>query len=82
MYRPTNKLKSKYFLLYEMQVLSLLITIIFFKLQGALVIAATKTGKVIFWNRRSFRCESMIKCHETQINSIAYFDEKFYTVGE
>ena len=52
------------------------------RLQGALIIASTNTGKIMFWNRRNNRCESILNCHECSINSITYFDQKFYTAGE
>ncbi|CAF0888646.1 unnamed protein product [Brachionus calyciflorus] len=51
------------------------------RLVGALIITSTISGRVIFWNRRSNTCETIIKCHDSAINSIAFYDQKFYTAG-
>ncbi|RNA31119.1 NACHT and WD domain [Brachionus plicatilis] len=51
------------------------------RLVGALIITSTVSGRVIFWNRRSNTCETIIKCHDSAINSIAFYDQKFYTAG-
>jgi hypothetical protein len=52
------------------------------KLQGALILASTNRGKLMFWNKKINRCESILCCHECSINAISFFDQKFYTVAE
>lgn len=51
------------------------------RLVGALAIASTSNGKVMFWNRFNNQCEAAVKCHNSSVNSIDYFDGRFYTAG-
>lgn len=55
-----------------------------FKLVGALILASTAKGKIVFWNRKTNGLESIIKSTDNQcpVNSIAYFDNKFYTADK
>jgi WD40 repeat protein len=50
-------------------------------LVGALAITSTSNGKVMFWNRFNNECEAAVKCHNAAVNSIDYFDGRFYTAG-
>ena len=35
----------------------------------------------MFWNRHLNKCESIIECHDSTINSLVYFQRRFYTAG-
>ena len=71
------------FLLKQISFTSSVEPVICLKLVGALIVCTTQKGKIVFWNRRSQKLESVVKCgdDEVPINSISFQNKRFFTAS-
>ena len=48
-------------------------------MQGSLLMGGDAEGKVYFWNTSSGEAEAAVRVHEAAVNTIHYYNGRFYT---